>query len=84
MNALTVLIQPNVGQNKITLFLFSFLILFMYKLFPGAVILLWIGFSLVGLIQELYLKSSRSETPVLSNKNQEHNNTTDSGVNNLN
>ncbi len=50
------LLQKETSQNKILLF-FPFIFLLIYKSFPSALMVFWIGLSLVDLIQRLQLKN---------------------------
>lgn len=50
--------QKEVSQNK-TFFVLPFLFLLLYKSFPALLLIFWIGLSLVGLIQEIYLKNKK-------------------------
>ena len=52
---ITTLLQKEVSQNK-TLLFFPFIILFLYKAFPSALMVFWLGIAFVGLIQEIYLR----------------------------
>ncbi|MGB9726550.1 MAG: membrane protein insertase YidC [Minisyncoccia bacterium] len=56
----TLIVQKETSQNKFFLF-FPFLILLLYKSFPSALLLFWLGLSLVGLIQEIYLRRKKME-----------------------
>lgn len=56
----TLTLQKEVSQNKFFLF-FPFLILLLYKNFPAALMLFWLGISLVGLIQEINLRKVKKE-----------------------
>jgi len=56
LNSFLTFIQPSSGQNKAMLLGFPFIILFFYKKFPAIVILYWIGFTLVNLLQEYMTK----------------------------
>lgn len=56
LNSFLTFIQPSSGQNKVMLLGLPFIILFFYKRFPAIVILYWIGFTLVNLLQEYMTK----------------------------
>ncbi len=56
LNSFLTFIQPSSGQNKAMLLGFPFIILFFYQRFPAIVILYWIGFTLVNLLQEYMTK----------------------------
>lgn len=50
--------QKEASQNKL-FFVFPFLFLLLYKSFPALLLIFWIGLSLVGLAQEIYLKNKK-------------------------
>ena len=52
LNSFLTFIQPSSGQNKVMLLGLPFIILFFYKKFPAIIILYWIGFTLVNILQE--------------------------------
>lgn len=52
LNSFLTFIQPSSGQNKAMLLGFPFIILFFYQKFPAIVILYWMGFTLVNILQE--------------------------------
>jgi membrane protein insertase Oxa1/YidC/SpoIIIJ len=52
LNSLLTFIQPSSGQNKIMLLGLPFIILFFYQRVPAIIILYWVGFSLVNILQE--------------------------------
>ncbi|MFA5360727.1 MAG: YidC/Oxa1 family membrane protein insertase [Candidatus Paceibacterota bacterium] len=67
LNLILVFIQPSTGKNKTTAFMMlalPFLILFFYKRFPAIIILYWIGFSLVNILQEFSINFKRNLEPV--------------------
>jgi len=69
LNSFLTFIQPSSGQNKAMLFGFPFIILFFYQKFPSVVILYWIGFTLVNIIQEYIInKNTSSMNKVLETK----------------
>lgn len=61
-NSFLTFIQPSSGQNKAMLLGFPFIILFFYKNFPAIVILYWIGFTLVNILQEYITKKNNSHS----------------------
>ncbi|MDD3548380.1 MAG: YidC/Oxa1 family membrane protein insertase [Candidatus Paceibacterota bacterium] len=56
LNAILTFLQPSQGQNKIMFLGLPFIILLFYKNFPSVVILYWVGFSLISIVQEYSLK----------------------------
>ena len=72
LNSFLTFIQPSSGQNKAMLLGFPFIILFFYQKFPAIVILYWIGFTLVNILQEYIIHKDASrpdqslETKVIS------------------
>lgn len=69
LNLLLTFVQPSSGQNKTMLFGLPFIILLYYKKFPAIVILYWIGFTLVNILQEYIInKNVSSETKTLEAK----------------
>jgi len=61
-NSFLTFIQPSSGQNKAMLLGFPFIILFFYQKFPAIVILYWIGFTLVNILQEYMNNKDTSNT----------------------
>jgi YidC/Oxa1 family membrane protein insertase len=59
LNALLTFIQPSTGQNKAMMLGLPFIILLFYQRFPALIILYWIGFSLVNILQELLIDTQR-------------------------
>jgi YidC/Oxa1 family membrane protein insertase len=72
LNSFLTFIQPSSGQNKAMLLGLPFIILFFYQKFPAIVILYWIGFTLVNILQEYIINKDTShsnqalETKVIS------------------
>ncbi len=72
LNSFLTFIQPSSGQNKAMLLGFPFIILFFYQKFPSIVILYWIGFTLVNILQEYIIhkdvlrKNQALETKIIS------------------
>jgi len=62
LNSFLTFIQPSSGQNKVMLLGFPFIILFFYQRFPAIVILYWIGFTLVNILQEYITKKNGSDS----------------------
>lgn len=62
LNSFLTFIQPSSGQNKAMLLGFPFIILFFYQRFPAIVILYWIGFTLVNILQEYMTNKDTSNT----------------------
>jgi len=62
LNSFLTFIQPSSGQNKAMLLGFPFIILFFYQKFPAIVILYWIGFTLVNILQEYMNNKDTSNT----------------------
>lgn len=58
LNSFLTFIQPSSGQNKVILLGFPFIILFFYQKIPAIVILCWIGFTLVNILQECIIKKN--------------------------
>lgn len=54
----SLIFQKESSQNKFFLF-FPFLILLIYKQIPSVLMIFWIGLSLIGLIQEIYLRKNK-------------------------
>lgn len=61
LNSLLTFIQPSSGQNKIMLLGLPFIILFFYQKFPAIIILYWVGFSLVNILQEYIINKEQKE-----------------------
>ena len=72
LNSLLTFIQPSSGQNKVMLLGFPFIILFFYQKFPAVIILYWVGFSLINILQEYMInkhaveESRKLETNVIN------------------
>ncbi|MDD5760870.1 MAG: YidC/Oxa1 family membrane protein insertase [Candidatus Pacebacteria bacterium] len=71
LNLVLVFIQPQAGQpsprqnqNKAIMVILPFIILFFYKKIPAIIILYWIGFSLVNILQEFSINFKRNPEPV--------------------
>lgn len=58
LNSFLTFIQPSSGQNKAMLLGLPFIILFFYKNFPAIIILYWIGFTLVNILQEYIINKN--------------------------
>jgi YidC/Oxa1 family membrane protein insertase len=67
LNSLLTFIQPSTGQNKAMILGLPFIILLFYQRFPAIVILYWIGFSLVNILQEFLIKNKKELEPILAN-----------------
>ena len=61
LNSLLTFIQPSSGQNKAMLLGFPFIILFFYQRFPAIIILYWIGFTLINILQEYVINKHAVE-----------------------
>jgi len=72
LNSFLTFIQPSSGQNKAMLLGFPFIILFFYQKFPAVIILYWVGFSLINILQEYIInkhaveESQKLETNVVN------------------
>ncbi len=63
LNSVTTFVQPSTGQNKLLLLSLPFMILLFYQKFPAIVVLYWIGNSLVGIVQELFISREIKKIP---------------------
>jgi len=61
LNSLLTFIQPSSGQNKAMLLGFPFIILFFYQRFPAIIILYWVGFTLINILQEYVINKHAVE-----------------------
>lgn len=68
LNSFLTFIQPSSGQNKVMLLAFPFIILFFYQKFPAIIILYWIGFTLVNILQEYMNNKDAAHTEALETK----------------
>jgi YidC/Oxa1 family membrane protein insertase len=71
LNSLLTFIQPSTGQNKAIILGLPFIILLFYQRFPAIIILYWIGFSLVNILQEFLIKNKKKLEPVLANNSKQ-------------
>lgn len=67
LNSTLAFSQSSVGQNKTMMLLLPFIILLFYKKFSAIVILYWIGFSLVNISQEFFIKFRKKQEIVINN-----------------
>ena len=69
LNSFLTFIQPSSGQNKMMLLGFPFIILFFYQKFPAVIILYWVGFTLINIVQEYMInKHATEENQILETK----------------
>lgn len=69
LNSFLTFIQPSSGQNKVMLLGFPFIILFFYQKFPAVIILYWVGFTLINILQEYMInKHTQEENQTISMK----------------
>ena len=69
LNSFLTFIQPSSGQNKTMLLGFPFIILFFYQKFPAVIILYWVGFTLINIVQEYMInKHATEENQILETK----------------
>jgi len=61
LNSLLTFIQPSSGQNKAMFLGLPFIILFFYQRFPAIIILYWIGFTLINILQEYMINKHAPE-----------------------
>jgi len=61
LNSFLTFMQPSSGQNKAMLLGFPFIILFFYQKFPAVIILYWVGFTLINILQEYMLNKHAVE-----------------------
>jgi YidC/Oxa1 family membrane protein insertase len=64
LNLVLVSVQPSTGQNKWLALGLPFVILLLYQNFPAIIILYWIGFSLVNVLQEFLINRRRKLEPI--------------------
>ena len=61
LNSFLTFMQPSSGQNKAMLLGFPFIILFFYQKFPAVIILYWVGFTLINILQEYMINKNVAE-----------------------
>jgi len=61
LNSFLTFMQPSSGQNKAMLLGFPFIILFFYQKFPAVIILYWVGFTLINILQEYVINKHAAE-----------------------
>ena len=61
LNSFLTFIQPSSGQNKAMLLGLPFIILFFYQKFPAVIILYWVGFTLINILQEYIINKHAAE-----------------------
>ena len=61
LNSFLTFMQPSSGQNKAMLLGFPFIILFFYQKFPAVIILYWVGFTLINILQEYMINKHAAE-----------------------
>jgi len=61
LNSFLTFMQPSSGQNKMMLLGFPFIILFFYQKFPAVIILYWVGFTLINILQEYIINKHTAE-----------------------
>lgn len=65
LNSLVILIQPPIEnaqgkeQNKLLTVSLPFMVVLFYKKFPGAIVIYWLGISLIGMIQEFLMAKQK-------------------------
>jgi len=58
INALLVLLQPAIGQNRMMMMFLPFIIIFYWKIFPAIIVIYWIGMSLAGFFEIVINKNT--------------------------
>ena len=61
LNSFLTFMQPSSGQNKMMLLGLPFIILFFYQKFPAVIILYWVGFTLINILQEYMINKHAAE-----------------------
>ena len=61
LNSFLTFMQPSSGQNKMMLLGLPFIILFFYQKFPAVIILYWVGFTLINILQEYIINKHTAE-----------------------
>ena len=61
LNSFLTFMQPSSGQNKMMLLGLPFIILFFYQKFPAVIILYWVGFTLINILQEYMINKHTVE-----------------------
>ncbi len=61
LNSFLTFMQPSSGQNKAMLLGLPFIILFFYQKFPAVIILYWVGFTLINILQEYIINKHTAE-----------------------